>query len=74
LAISRIGSIIAPLVGGVFIAGHVPVERIYFLMSLPLLGAIVILAVVTRLYLKYYNGSTASVTQAAPANEAIKSA
>ena len=74
LAISRIGGIIAPLVGGALIAAHVPVERIYFLMSLPLLGGIVILAVVTRLYLKYYSGSTASVTQPAPATEAIKSA
>jgi MFS transporter, AAHS family, 4-hydroxybenzoate transporter len=55
LAVSKIGSIIAPLLGGVLIANQVSVERIYFIAALPMIGGAVLLFLLGNLYQKYFS-------------------
>jgi AAHS family 4-hydroxybenzoate transporter-like MFS transporter len=55
LAVSKIGSIIAPLLGGILIAGHVSVERIYFIAALPMIVGTILIFVLAHLYQKYFS-------------------
>jgi AAHS family 4-hydroxybenzoate transporter-like MFS transporter len=56
-AIGRVGSVIGPVVGGILIAVHFSVSRLYMLAAIPFLVATLVCVVLQRLLNKRFQGS-----------------
>jgi len=57
LGIGRIGSIVGPILGGVLIATHLPVQLLYVLAAIPFAIGAVACFVLARLYFRRFAGA-----------------
>lgn len=55
--VGRIGSIVGPIVGGLLIGAHLSVQKLYIWAAVPLLVATVACFVLSRLYVKKFQGA-----------------
>jgi MFS transporter, AAHS family, 4-hydroxybenzoate transporter len=55
LAVSKVGAILAPLVGGILITRQFSVEKIWFIAAAPALAGIFLVFVLAGLHKKYYS-------------------
>jgi AAHS family 4-hydroxybenzoate transporter-like MFS transporter len=56
LGIGRVGSIVGPILGGVLIAQHMPVQRLYLIGALPFVLGTIICIILARLYSRRFGG------------------
>lgn len=57
LGIGRVGAIVGPLLGGVFIAMHLPIEQLFLLAAIPFVIGTIACYVLSRLYFTRFHGS-----------------
>lgn len=57
LGVGRVGSIVGPVLGGILIAMHLPVTRLYILAAIPFVVGAVVCYILMRLYAVRFQGS-----------------
>lgn len=62
----RVGSVIGPLVGGVLIGMHLPVQRLFFIAAIPLALGLINAIILTPLYRAEWTRQTSLARQPSP--------
>ncbi len=57
LGVGRIGSIVGPILGGVLIATHMPVQQLYLIAAIPFAVGAAVCFVLARLHFRRFQGS-----------------
>jgi AAHS family 4-hydroxybenzoate transporter-like MFS transporter len=57
LGIGRVGAIVGPLLGGLFIAMHLPIEHLFLLAAIPFVVGTIACYALARLYVTRFQGS-----------------
>jgi MFS transporter, AAHS family, 4-hydroxybenzoate transporter len=65
----RVGSVFGPLVGGVLIGMHLPMQQLFMIAAIPLVLGLINALILTPLYRAQWSGQAGALPQAAPGDD-----